>query len=228
MWQRVKQATPRWLALLALGAVALGSYAIAPAVGGPGSLTTKKAKRLFYTKKGTHARFYTKNQSNARYFTRAVANARFVPRQSGEHAVTLDPYDWLRSGSPGNPQPGFARFTALGVNTKLDLHDGSLPSQFAGKGLRLSGIEVCFELNNATVERLQVFRSGPIGSGDPIPSQVTFIDEALDDSADQCRKVTRPPAVVGGAAVLDLKLTVGPTGGGSRIDIGRTTAFFVP
>jgi hypothetical protein len=229
MRQRVKQSTPRWLALVALGAVALGSYAIAPAVGGPGNLTTKKAKRLFYTKKKTHARFYTKNQSNFRYFTREVASARFVPRQSGEHAVTLDPYDWAPgAGNPVRmPGEGFVSFQDNGPNTGVVLHDGSLPHAFAGKGLRLSAIEVCFEPVNATVDRLQVRRSGPVGGGDPIPTQVTFIDQNLNDSSDQCRKVSSPPAVVGGAAVIDLELTVDFSGAG-ELRIGRTTAFFVP
>jgi hypothetical protein len=220
MLSRAREETPRWLALIAIGAVALGSYAIAPAIGGPPKLTVKRAKVLFYTK----------TLSNSRYYTKAVADARFVPRQSGEHSVTLDPWEWREgAGAPTKQtQPGFVSFADDEADVVLELHAGSLPSQFAGKGLRLAAIEVCFELTDAEYDRLEVTRAGPIG-GDPIPTPITFLVHDPDPNltAPQCLRVDAPPAPVGGTAILDLELTVDFTAAGT-FDIGRTTAIFVP
>jgi hypothetical protein len=214
MRQRAKDRAPRRLALLAIAVVAIGAYALSPAIGGPSRLTTKRAKKLFYTK----------NQVNNRFYSKEIANARFLPRQTGEYSFTIDPFAW--EGDGRNEQDGFVRFTDTGLDQTLTVHTGSLPSQFAGKGMRLSAIEVCYELTDATIDRFRVFRSGPVTS-DPIPNQLTFLDDGTDQTGSACHRFSAPAAPVGGAAVLDLEATIDYTGAGT-VDIGRTTAIFTP
>jgi len=224
MWRKAREGTPRWLALVAIGAVAIGSYAIAPAIGGPSKLTTKRAKTLFYTK----------TLSNSRYYTKGAADARFLPKQSGETHVTLDPWDWDSADIPGVDRQeagGFVSFDDDDNNNELELHDGSVLSQVVSKGLRLNAIEICYELDNgATVSRLEVLRSGP-NNGDPVPNppsgQITFIDDMNDRTVSECHLFPGTSTPVGVAAVLDLRLTVDfPVAG--QIRIGRATAIFVP
>jgi hypothetical protein len=208
------------LALVAIGAVAIGSYAIAPAVGGPSKLTTKRAKVLFYTK----------TLSNSRYYTKGASDARYLPKQSGETHVTLDPWDWLAgAGAPTRtPNGGYIAFTDNDANNELNLHDGSVLSQVVSKGLRLAAIEICYELDNgATVSRLEVLRSGP-NNGDPVPgTQITFLDDTNDRTVSECHRFNGASTPIGAAAVLDLRLTVDFPAPG-EIRIGRTTAIFVP
>ena len=220
MWSRAREATPRWLALVAIAAVAIGSYAIAPAIGGPGQLTTKRAKVLFYTK----------TLSNTRYYTKAAADARYLPKQAGETHVTLDPWDWVvESGAPTrSEEPGHIRFNDNDANNVVTLHDGSVLSQFVGKGLRLQAIEVCYELDNGTsVDTFEVERAGP-NNGDPVPAPITFLNDTTDRTVSECHRFNGVATPVGGAAVLDLSLTVDFPGGSGEIRIGRTSAIFVP
>lgn len=220
MWNRAREATPRWLALVVIGAVALGSYAIAPAVGGPSKLTTKRAKALFYTK----------TLSNLRYYTKAAADARYLPKQAGETQITLDPWDWeVQSGGPTrNEEGGFIRFNDNDANNVVALHDGSLLSQVVSKGLRLQAIEVCYELDNGTsIEGFEVERSGP-NNGDPVPLAINFITDATSRTISECHRFNGAPTPVGAAAVLDLALTVDFPPAAGEIRIGRTTAIFVP
>jgi hypothetical protein len=213
MRQRAKDRAPRRLALLAIAVVALGAYALSPAIGGPSRLTTKRAKQLFYTK----------TQSSNHFYTKELANSRFLPRQTGQYVFTIDPYEW--EGSGRSEEDGFIRFSSA-VDQTLSLHEGDLPSQFAGKGLRLSAIEVCYELSDATIDRFQVFRSGPV-TGDPIPNQLTFLDDTSEHTASTCQSFSAPAAPIDGAAVIDLEATIDYTGAGT-VDIGRTSAIFTP
>ena len=214
MRQGTTSNAPRWLAILVVAVVAIGAYALSPAIGGPSKLTTRQAKKLFFTK----------TQSNNRFYSKEVANARFLPQQTGEYSFTIDPYEW--DGTGRSEQAGFVRFSAAGLDQALTLHEGNLPSQFAGKGLRLSAIEVCYELTDATIDRFQVLRSGPV-TGDPIPNQLTFLDDAGDYIGNECRRFSAPPAPVDGSAVIDLEATIDYTGAGT-VDIGRTSAIFTP
>lgn len=222
MLSRVKDRMPRWLALVAIGAVAIGSYAIAPAIGGPSKLTVKRAKSLFYTK----------TLSNARYYSKAAADARFLSKQVGETHVTLDPHDWTAGAgaatrsAPPPPNGGFVAFADNDAGNELNLHDGSLLSQVVGKGLRLQAIEVCYELDDATITDFTVWRAGP-NNGDPVPNQLTFLNDANPRTVSECHRFNGAPTPVGGAAVIDLRVTVGFQGAG-EIRIGRTTAIFVP
>jgi hypothetical protein len=211
------------LALVAIGAIAIGSYAIAPAIGGPSKLTTKRAKTLFYTK----------TLSNQRYYSKAAADARYLPKQSGETHVTLDPWDWDETGSgasrstPAPPAGGFIAFNENDDDNDFNLHDGSVLSQVVSKGLRLQAIEICYELDSgATVDRLQVWRAGP-NNGDPVPTQNLFIDDQTDRTTGECHRFNGAATPVGGGAILDLRLTVDFPAPG-EIRIGRTTAIFVP
>jgi hypothetical protein len=218
MWQKLRQAAPRWLALVVIGAVALGSYLIAPAIGGPPKLTTTKAKQLFYTK----------NQSNARYYLKSVSDARFLSRQLGEWGVTLDTRDWNSSGAIKDATIlGQARFLDSSGEDEITLRAENLPREIAGKELRLSAVEVCFELTHATLTELEVTRTGPT-SADPVPSlPITFLDDTTPLTSDECHRFSAPPAPVGGASAIQVTATVSFSGGG-EIDIGRTTALFVP
>jgi len=220
MRSKAKDATPRWLALVVIGAVAIGSYAIAPAIGGPSKLTTKRAKALFYTK----------TLSNSRYYTKPASDARYLPKQSGETHVTLDPWDWqIESGAPvRSEEGGYIAFTENDNDNEVGLHDGSVLSQVVSKGLRLQAIEICYELDaGATVDRLEVFRSGP-NNGDPVPAtQITFIDDGTDRTIGECHRFNGVAAPVGTAAVLDLRLTLDFPAPG-EVRIGRTEAIFVP
>ena len=196
-----------------IAVVAFGAYALSPAIGGPSQLTLKRAKELFFTKL----------QSNTRFYSKAVADARFLPRQRGEYEFTIDPYEWQGTGRVA--QPGFVSFSGSGTD-QMTLHEGNLPSRFAGKGLRLSGIEVCFDPSDATISHFTIERSGPVAA-DPVPSALTFYnqDESLSDPA--CQRFLAPAGPVDGAGVIDLTLSVSYDGSGS-IEIGRTTALFVP
>jgi hypothetical protein len=204
---------PRRLALLLIAVVAFGAYTLSPAIGGSGRLTVQRAKQLFFTKL----------QANNRFFSKAVADARFLPRQRGEYEFTIDPYEW--EGTGRTEEGGFVSFTDVGSD-QLTLHEGNLPSRFAGKGLRLSGIEVCFEPDNAAITHFTVERFGPILS-DPIPGPVTFYDRDESLSVPECHLFSSPASPVNGAGVIDLTATVTYDGAGS-INIGRTTALFIP
>jgi len=221
MLRTVREGTPRWLALVAIGAVAIGSYAIAPAVGGPSKLTTKRAKALFYTK----------TLSNARYYSKAASDARYLPKQSGETHITLDPWDWqIGAGAPArSEEAGHIAFDDNDSGNLVILHDGSLLSQVVSKGLRLQAIEVCYELDTGTtVEGLEVERSGP-NNGDPVPSTpITFINDPTSRSVSECHRFNGVATPVGSAAVLDLGLSVDFPPAAGEIRIGRTTAIFVP
>ena len=219
MRQRAKDNAPRWAALVVIAVVALGAYALSPAIGGPARLTTKQAKRLFYTK----------TESNTRFYTKDVANARFLPRQTGDYSVSLDPWDWGPLDGGDSKEVGFVAINEGGPSSQaFDLHEGNLPTEIASKGLRLSSIEVCFELDNATFSGLRVTRSGPVG-GDPVPATpITFLDDQTDTTENTCKLFSAPPAPVNGAATLDLELTVDFGAGPAGIDIGRTNAIFVP
>jgi hypothetical protein len=214
MTERVKSHAPRWIALVTIAIVALGAYALSPAIGGPRGLTTKRAKKLFYTK----------TASDSRYYSKEVANARFLPRQTGEYSFTVDPYEW--DGPGRSEQPGFVRFASAALNQSLTLHDGNLPNQFAGKGLRLVAIEICYELSNATLDRVEVLRSGP-AIADPIPAPITFLDDPGDYTGNECRRFDAPAATVSSTAVVDVEATIDFSGAGTA-DIGRTTLFFTP
>jgi len=218
MPRRAKNATPRWLALTAIAAIAIGSYAIAPAVGGPAKLTLKKAKRFFYTK----------HQANSRYYTKSAANARYLPRQSGETHVTLDPWDWQSGDLTVLQEDGYASAADSDNNNELTLHDGSVLSQVVSKGLRLSAIEICYELDNgAVLDRVEIFHSGP-NNGDPVPeTQVTFLNDATNRTVSECRRFSGATTPIGAAAILDLRLTVDFPAPG-EIRIGRSEAIFVP
>jgi hypothetical protein len=208
------------LALVALGAVALGSYAIAPAVGGPSRLTVNRAKTLFYTK----------TQSNSRYYSKGASDARYLPKQSGETHITLDPWDWqVEAGAPTRTENGgYITFADNDNDNVVGLHEGSVLSQVVSKGLRLQAIEICWELDNGAIaDRLEVLRSGP-NNGDPVPdTQITFLDDTTDRTVSECHRFNAATTPVGVASVLDLKLTVDFPAPG-EIRIGRSEAIFVP
>jgi hypothetical protein len=196
-----------------IAVVAFGAYALSPAIGGPSQLTLKRAKELFFTKL----------QSNTRFYSKAVADARFLPRQRGEYEFTIDPYEWQGVGRAQHA--GFASFTGTGTD-QLTLHEGNLPSRFAGKGLRLSGIEVCFDPRDATISHFTIERSGPM-IADPVPGALSFYDRDESFTAAACHRFLAPAGPVDGAGVIDLTLSVTYDGTGS-IEIGRTTALFAP
>jgi len=196
-----------------IAVVAFGAYALSPAIGGPSQLTLKRAKELFFTKL----------QSNTRFYSKAVADARFLPRQRGEYEFTIDPYQWE---GPGRiQQPGFVSFTGTGTD-QLVLHEGDLPSRFAGKALRLSGIELCIEPSDAAISHFTIERSGPV-IGDPVTDPITFYDQGADLSSAACHRFVAPAAGVDGAGVIDLTASITYDGTGT-VEIGRTTALFVP
>jgi hypothetical protein len=204
---------PRRLALLVIAVVAFGAYALSPAIGGPSQLTLKRAKELFFTKL----------QSNTRFYSKAVADARFLPRQRGEYEFTIDPYEWQGIGRVA--QPGFVSFSGSGTE-QMTLHEGNLPSRFAGKGLRLSGIELCIEPNDASVSHFTIERSGPV-TGDPVPDPITFYNQDEDISSAACHRFLAPAAAVDSAGMIDLTASITYDGTGT-VEFGRTTAIFVP
>jgi hypothetical protein len=212
-WLAATSKAPRRLALLLIAVVAFGAYALSPAIGGSGRLTLQRAKQLFFTKL----------QANNRFYSKAVADARFLPRQRGEYQFTIDPYQWEGTGRA--EEAGFVSFTGTGTD-QLTLHEGDLPSRFADKGLRLSGIELCFEPSDATIGHFTIERSGPV-TGDPVPNQLTFYDRGEDLDDPECHRFTAPAAPVDGAAVIDLTASVSYDGTGT-IAIGRTTALLTP
>ena len=76
-------------AVVALVAIGLGSWALAPSFGAGGFLTTPGAKKLFFTKPQTRRLFYTKGQLGDLVYTKAQADNQFYAKaQSDERYYT--------------------------------------------------------------------------------------------------------------------------------------------
>jgi len=96
----------RPLSILTMALVAVIVMA-AVSVSGPGFLTKREAKKLFYTKKQTNTRYYTKKQADARFADAAVRDELVlgVPVGAPLRSITIDDLPNLKSLIGGNADP---------------------------------------------------------------------------------------------------------------------------
>lgn len=232
---------PRVIALVLVGAVAFGSYAIGPAISG-GPLSKKKAKKIFYTKAASEERFldqaegsaqfldpaegdgryYTKGASDGRYYTKGASDSRFLSARGGT-TVSVGPSDW-NSNVVVSQQPGFYTASNAGGMDITHVANVTLPTRVAGRTLRLASVQICYELTAATLDRLRIQRSAG-AAADPVPVPTPLVLDNTDRvNTSECRTYApAQPASLGAAPVISIDALVDHTGGPGTITIGRTT-----
>jgi hypothetical protein len=212
-----------WLILIVLVAVAVGCFAIAPAVGGVGKLLTKKkATRLFYPRGEADAKFATAGSS----YSKSESDARY-PDASGDIRVAVDPNHWnpqVGSGLGITRASGNVTFTDAGAGSNLPVNETlEVPQQLYGAQLRVVGFELCYVTEtNSTLTSISL-RSATGTPANPLGTPTDLIQDATDRTDDNCRtyNASSPVPIAPDASLHLLALLDFSAAGALRF--GRTT-----
>lgn len=212
-----------WMGLVLVGAIAIGAYAISPAVGG-GPFNLKKAKKTFFTKSQSDARYAAAGSS----YSKSEADGRFLAR-SGQTIVAFHGADWQSNGANGAllvTGPLLNNFAAHSPSTdtysfQLPL---VLPVQIAGLPQKLVSVDYCYVTHTATtIQSVGLYKpdAGP-------PTPIAGTSDTTSRTDDACRTlVPTAPEPLGPMDAVILSMAVDFTGS-SDLQLGRVTATLAP
>jgi hypothetical protein len=176
--------------LLGVLAVALTATIISPALGGPGFLTNKAAKKTFFTKKKTNQLFLRKSSASSSFYTKSQANSTFLPA-SGDTTLQISPDNWVAAGS--------ATVTHFSGEAQLKGSSGTeffnaalnLPTVLQGRAVKIDDFELCYSATNAGAKLDRVFlfvvRNATASNAIPSAPGETPIDDNTDRTDSSCR-----------------------------------------
>jgi hypothetical protein len=231
MAQDARGSWPRWIALLGIAVVALGSYALAPAIGGPSGLTKQKAKRLFYTKTQSNGRFAAKGTS----YSKSESDGRY-PGATGSFRITEHAGGWEMTDD-GSGTATLSRNAAVTSITTGGASNGiaaqiplSLPQTVFGRALRVTGVEICFDTPNSSgVDYLELLGQRATTTDPAAASDILAIyDPVSDDTGSTCRTLNpASPVAVNANDQLVVFAAIDITGAGN-IDLSRVSLLLQP
>lgn len=182
----------------------MGVLALSPAFGASGFLTTKKAKRLFITKKAANTRFagrsdvYSKADADARFLGKTEGDAKYLGKTEGDAKylpaeastqLQVPPQSWV--SKDGNKpeaavlyEPGSSALSSEGTD-QVFLAGVTLPSKLQGRTVRVDGFELCYDAGSSAV--LSDVFLGRTFANDSESGVQTLIDDEVDRTDTTCR-----------------------------------------
>jgi hypothetical protein len=236
MLRRLKD--PRWIALVLIGAVAAGSYAIGPAIGGS-LLTKKKAKGLFFTKDQAEERFLDQAEGDGRYLDPAEGDGRYLDpaegdgrylSSSGDIRLNVHANEWLDHTHTTDPiyNSHSATFSGAAPNLFAGL-PFAIPVRQFGRTVRVVGVEYCYDtVASSTLDEIRLLRTTPT-EATPAPGvPVEIISDTTNHTDADCQMIApASPVALDANDMILLEAQVDYSAAGS-VKFTRTTLILRP